>query len=138
MKEDIRLVEIQLSEENSEIIDALIASRNKEENIDSVEVSLYMGKGKRPLKIILRPKDDSVDFDHRQRLAAALCPHPAAQRPVERHSNQGVAGHRLPGRVHHHRHLLHLPVGHPAPRANSGHGLLLPLPPTAGSDMDIS
>lgn len=62
MKEDIRLIEIQLPQD-SEIIKALIASRNKEENIDSVEIFLYMGKGKRPLKIILRPKDESLDFD---------------------------------------------------------------------------
>lgn len=62
MKEDIRFIEIQLPQD-SEIIKALIASRNKEENIDNVEISLYLGKGKRPLKIILRPKDESLDFD---------------------------------------------------------------------------
>ena len=62
MKEYIRLIEIQLPQD-SEIIKALIASPNKEENIDSVEIFLYMGKGKRPLKIILRPKDDSDDFN---------------------------------------------------------------------------
>ena len=62
MKENIRLIEIRLPQD-SEIIKALIASRNKEENIDNVEISLYLGKGKRPLKIILRPKDDSDDFN---------------------------------------------------------------------------
>ena len=62
MKEDIRFIEIQLPQDSG-IIKALIASRNKEENIDSVEIFLYMGKGKRPLKIILRPKDESLDFD---------------------------------------------------------------------------
>ena len=51
MKEDIRFIDMQLPQD-SEIIKALIASRNKEENIDSVEIILYMRKGKRPLKII--------------------------------------------------------------------------------------
>ena len=62
MKEDIRLIEIQLPQD-SEIIKALIASRNKKENIDNVEISLYLGKGKKPLKITLKPKDDSDDFN---------------------------------------------------------------------------
>lgn len=55
MKEDIRFIDIQLPH-YSKILEALIASYGKSENIDGVEIYLYLGKEKKPLKIILRPE----------------------------------------------------------------------------------
>ena len=55
MKEDIRFIDIQLPH-YSKILEALIASCGKSENIDGVEIYLYLGKEKKPLKIILRPE----------------------------------------------------------------------------------
>ena len=55
MKEDIRFIDIQLPH-YSKILEALIASYGKSENIDRVEIYLYLGKEKKPLKIILKPE----------------------------------------------------------------------------------
>ncbi len=62
MKEDIKFIDIQYPH-YSKIIEVLIASYNEKENIDRIEILLYLGNGKKSLKIILRPENKMVHLN---------------------------------------------------------------------------